>query len=179
MSLGILAAAVLPGPLLPALLIMAGAGLVGGMIGKARMIRENAEGKVMTPPSTFNKEAAIGMASGWILGGLAATIIAGVAGIPLLMASGDALSTISLIANATPPIVLAGQAIGAVVGGIAGGNRGKKRMAAEYDMALDQEAVARRHERSLAPAQEIEAPAAGKSFVQQLASERAQSQRSR
>jgi hypothetical protein len=190
MTLGVLLAAVTPlglvgGSLLAGFALMGAVGLAGGLIGKARMVRENAEGKIVAAPTRMNKEAALGGLAGMILGGLAGAMTAvGVALLATMATGGGAAPGLAVLGALMTPAMLAGHAIGGIAGAVMGGGYGKKRMAREYEAAVEQQMAERRQaargigqEQQPAMAEEITRP---RSFVEALQQSRTEpSQRER
>lgn len=116
-------------------------GAIGGLAGKLKIMNENKHGKLVRPPSMFNLKAVAGAMVGFVLGGLALTMIA---------MSATAAPTLL----AALPSLMVGEAIGAAIGALVGGHRGKKEMAAEYNMAAQQAEVAHAEAMAAARSQE-------------------------
>jgi hypothetical protein len=101
--------------------------IVGGMIGKNRMEKEKTNGKIVSEPSAFNKNALLGGLLGWAVGGLVASIA-----ITPALATG----TLSLAAlGVTAASVFAVAALGATIGG----KQGKAVQEKEYMLAVAQQ----------------------------------------
>jgi hypothetical protein len=177
-----------PGFAVPAVALTAATSLIGGLIGRKRLQKENHEGKVVTTPSLINKEAIIGGMAGAQVGlwvGLAAVAtIVGLLVMPELVAKvgAEAITKDMLIQtlqeSVNPLITAVGAwltsiASGAGLGAYVGAKAGYKRMAREFDMAQEQQ---RGNVLTRSPSQERERePELGKdkSFMQALEQERA------
>jgi len=106
---------------------MAVGGLLGGLIGKRRIGKENVEGKEVKSPSVFNKKLVIGGLLASNLFGLAVTAVELIAG-----ASAATMGAPLLLAT------LAGGLAALVTGAYFGGQSGKKEMEREYEEAKKQ-----------------------------------------
>ncbi len=95
--------------------------IVGAVIGKKRMEREQANGKLVGEPSTFNKDALLGGLLGWMVGG----------GVAALALTSTAPAAIAIAVTAA----LGSTALGATIGG----KQGKETQEKEYALAVAQQ----------------------------------------
>lgn len=134
MLVGLLGSAVVPGA---SLIGLVGGTVAGGAIGKREMERDLATGKVVGPPSFWNKDTAIGAAVGNVVGLVGGIVV----GVTLLVAGAATLETggwwsVAAIA-AGGAIGLSGSVVGTLAGGVIGGKRGEKRLAGDYQEAVE------------------------------------------
>jgi len=116
-------------------------GILGGLIGKNRLAKENREGKTVGEPSFWNKDT--------LIGGLIGLALAGIAAFSVGLIGAGATVVTAAAAPAAAPVVL-GLGVGAVgaalfgvpiLGAYIGGKIGKKRQEREYDEARRQQIV--------------------------------------
>ena len=102
--------------------------ILGGLAGKHEQLREKETGHIVSEPSAWNKDTALGVMTGSLLGSVAAGLIAtaglvAASGSLPIIAGAGALATVTWVGST-------------ILGGYIGGKHGKEAMQQEYDAVV-------------------------------------------